>query len=112
MKIQSKVEHNISFFAPNGVAGLPGYLTIIAGATHEFDDNIWIKGFASAAADAIHAGQLVILEEPVTQLTVKQITAAIKDQVGVTIDAKKTKSELQAIAGKLGVDLSQPVSED
>lgn len=112
MKVQSKVEHNISIFKPGGIEGVPDYLTIVAGATHEIEDSIWVKGFAVAAAGAISAGDLVILEEPATTLTVKQIIAAIKDQMGVSIDSKKTKAELQSIALKLGVDLSSPVSED
>ena len=112
MKIQSKVEHNISFFAQSGVQGVPPYITIIAGATHEIDDATWVKGYAAAASQAISSGQLVVLVEPVTQLTAKQIAAAVKAQMGVTVDPKKPKSELQSIAAKLGVDLSGPTSED
>ncbi len=112
MKVQSKLDHNVSFFAPNGVEGLPGYITIIAGATHEFEDAIWTRGFAAATSAAVSSGQLVVLEEPATVLTAKEIAAAVKEQMGVTIDPKKPKSELQSIAAKLGVDLSKPVSED
>lgn len=106
MKIKSNVEHNISFCRQHGASAAPEYCTIVAGATLEMDDKLWLSAYAGPATAAIEAGALTITEEPVTTLTAKQIVELIEDQVGVTVDPKKPKAELQTIANKLGVVLS------
>jgi len=112
MKIKSTVGHNVSFHkTPNcSVKGAPDYLTIIAGSTLELSDELWLGAYSASAgvAGSIATGALLIVEDAVSPLSVKEIAVLIKDQVGVDVDTSKEKSEVQALASKLGVDLSAP----
>ena len=110
MKIKSTVGHNISFHkVPNcKVKGAADYLTIPAGSTLELEDSLWLGAYAGSGgiAGSVATGALVIVEDAESPLSVEEIAACIRDQAGVAVDPSKEKTEVQALAMKLGVDLS------
>ena len=107
MKIASKLNHNLTLLPVpnNGLRQCPECLIIPAGAIMEFDDNVWNAFSSVAALGAIAAGNLEVLVAAVSDLSVEEILAAIKEQGGVAADPSKSKAELQKIAQLLGVKL-------
>lgn len=116
MKIKSTVGHNVSFHkVPNcKVKGnVADYLTIPAGATLELDDDLWLGAYAGSGGvvGSLATGALLMLVDAESPLSVEEIAALILDQVGVKVAPSKEKAEVQAVALKLGVDLSAELSD-
>lgn len=110
MKIKSSVGHNVSFHkVPNcTIKGAPDYLTIPAGATIELEDSLWLGAFASSKGlvGSLATGAITIVVHAASELSVEEIVERLY-VAGVKVDPSKSKEEVQAMAIKLGVDLSE-----
>ena len=94
MKLRSKLGHNIGLNAqhkPGG--GVPPRIQIPAGSLMEFDDEMWLE-YKDAAAPAIKAGGLVIVEDvPLTEEETQAQLEADLEAAQKLIDSNKPDAD-------------------
>ena len=105
MKIKSLIARNLTVHANHtGKGGAPFALLFPAGSTLEVSDKEYalvekqVKGLVKKKV-------LEITVRPEVTLTVKEILAKVKEDVGVELDSKTKKEELVEQAYALGVEL-------
>lgn len=109
MKIKSNVAHNVSFHkVPTAPTSAAAYLTIPAGSTLEMEDKVWLSAYAGSKGivSSITTGALTMVEHAQSSLSVGEMRKRIEDKASIKVDLKLKKSEVQALAVALGVDLS------
>ena len=112
MKIKSNVAHNVSFHkVPEAPYGTADYITIPAGSTLELEDKLWLSAYAGskAIAGSLATGALTMVEHAQSSLSVGEMRKRIEAKASIKVDLKLKKSEVQALAVALGVDLSAAV---